>query len=141
MRHRGFTLIELSASLVMLLITLGLFVQLVAATSESRLTQRLRAVAGEELRNVFEQLDPAAAPGEETRLGESIANVLPDGRLALERISCRIDADGRLAPAENGTITAVRATISWDAGAKRPRPELSLVRIVFPNEKKEEPAP
>lgn len=144
MKHRGFTIIELSAALVMLFVALCLFAQLVAATSESRTTQRMRTIAGEELRNVFERIGPElAADGtiDETELAElaaPIANSLPDGRLNWERIPCRIDADGRLAPAEGGTITAVRVSVSWDNGAKRPRPELAFVRLLFPNEKPEE---
>ncbi|HBT76539.1 MAG TPA: hypothetical protein DEB39_06345 [Planctomycetaceae bacterium] len=159
MKRHGYTILELCVSVSTISVLIALFAMLAASTTEGRLTQRLRAVALEELRNVFERID-SNDPGslDEAELGAPLREALPDGRLTLERIPCRIDENGRIAPladlpangqdekdgqdeqdgqdgrAETKNLLALRVTVSWDNGTGNIRPELSLVRLVFPKQ-------
>ena len=124
MKKSAFTLIEVSAAIVLLAACTVCFAQLVALVTSERASERSRQTAVDLLQNVLERL--AATETEKLVSGdfdkmpfESLINrSLPDGKIAFE--SKTIENDIVL-----GTVT-----VSWNDGATRPRREIVMFRLL-----------
>jgi len=119
----AFTLIEVSAALLLVTVCAVAFAQLVALAASERTIERTRRMAVDQLQNVMEYLaatEPAkiiAGDFDRTPFDSLIERSLPDGKIVFETKT--IENDNVI-----GTIT-----VSWSDGEKRPRKEVSMFRL------------
>lgn len=124
MKKTGFTLIEVSAAIVLLAVSMLLFMQLVALTTSERAAERTRRTAVDQLQNVLERL--AVLPTEQLVAGELdktaaeslIERSLPDGKIVFE--TKKMDSDD----------IVFTVTVSWSDGEKRPRKKAAMFRVL-----------
>ena len=122
MKRRAFTLIEVSAATVLLLVCAVSLAQLVALAASERTAERTRRTAVDQLHNVMEYL--AATEPEKIITGDFdktpfdslIERSLPDGQITFETKTI-----------ENNVLWTI--TVSWSDGEKRPRKAVSMFRI------------
>jgi len=131
MKKHGFTLIEVSAAIVLLAACAVAFAYLVALTASERVAERTRQTAVDQMQNVLERL--AIVPPEKLVAGDFdksaaeslIERSLPDGKIVFN--------------AENvdpgGIVFSV--VVSWCDGEKRPRREVAMFRLLILEEPKE----
>jgi len=124
MKKSAFTLIEVSAAIVLLAACTVCFAQLVALVTSERTSERTRRTAADQLHNVLERL--AAMETEKLISGDFdktpfeslIQRSLPDGEITFESKTI-----------ENDTALGI-ATVSWNDGAKRPRRKIAMFRLL-----------
>ena len=125
MKQSAFTLIEVSAAIVLLAACTVCFAQLVALTTSERTSERTRQMAVDQLQNVLERLVTTeteqliSGDFDKTLFESLIKNSLPDGRITFE--SKTID---------NATAMGTIA-VSWNDGAKRPRRKIVMFRLLY----------
>ena len=121
MKKHGFTFIEVSAAIAVLAVCAVSFAGLVAMTTSERIAERTRQTAVDQMQNVFEYLtEPekiAAGDFDKTSFESLIERSLPDGNIAFET---------KTVPPDYMTLTM---TVSWNAGAKRPRQTAAMFRL------------
>jgi len=123
MKKSAFTLVEVSAAIVVLLICAVSLAQLVALAASERISERTRRTAIDQLQNVMEYL--AATEPEKLIAGnfdkapfESlIKRSLPDGKITFETKTVE----------NNNAIWTI--TVSWSNGEKRPRKSVTMFRL------------
>ncbi len=132
--HRGFTVMELLAAMVIVGVCIAAFGQLYSMSLRQRQIDRTRQLATEQLQNVFEMLAPfdveqwAAGQVDVSRQEEMIARTLPDGKL---EITCEPHG-------EMPDLWLLKGTARWSVGENLPPRSVSLVRLIAA---KSEPQP
>ena len=125
MRKRAFTLIEVSAAIVLLAMCAVCFAQLVALTTAERAGERTRRMAVDLLQNVMESLaatepDIIAAGGfDKTSFESLIERALPGGKILFDAKTM-----------ENGNVLGT-ITVSWGDGEKQPQKKVSMFRLYY----------
>lgn len=102
-RRRGFSLVEATIAVVLLLIAMTMAVRAVAWVATERRSADRRATALREANNLLERL--AAGIDDEPWLSPEAADALPSGTIAVDREPEPIDGDG---PALVRIIVTVR---------------------------------
>jgi len=115
MRKRAFTLIEVSAAIVLLAVCAVCFAQLYALVTAERANARTRQTAVDLLLNVMERFD--TDDFDKTPFESLIERSLPDGKIEFEAKTV-----------ENNNVIAT-VTISWNASDKQPRRKVSMFRL------------
>lgn len=124
-QNSGFTIFELVAAIFMVTVCMVAFAQLVFSTSEYRRARQTTQSAQDQLLNMLEMLDreePEKLKNldfDKQPFETLLAHSLPDGTVAFSVKPFSEDSD------------LLEVTVSWDAGEKRPRRELTLVKWVF----------
>jgi prepilin-type N-terminal cleavage/methylation domain-containing protein len=124
MKRDGFTLVEISAAVVVLAVCAILFAQLVALTTSVRHAERLRQTAIDQTQNILERL--ATVPPEKlatldfdkTSAESLIERSLPDGNIAFATTEMEPDR------------VLFTVTVSWSNGDKKPRIEITMFRLL-----------
>ena len=124
MKRDGFTLVEISAAIVLLAACGVAFAYLVALTASERTAERTRHTAVDQMQNVLERL--ALVPAEQLLAGDFdksaaeslIERSLPDGKIIFATQA--IEPDSIL----------FTVTVSWSDGEKRPRREVAMFRLL-----------
>lgn len=133
----GFTIIEISATVILLLCCLVVFSQLAVFVSMQRGMARNRQAALDQLTNVVEQL--AEVPDESllkqdfdsTRFQELTERILPEGKIEFSLQPDSLQPDSSHTDSNTSVQTKVfRITISWSEGSNRPRAEMSIHRFL-----------
>jgi len=123
MKRTAFTLIEVSAAIVLLMVCMVSLAHIVALAASERIAERTRRTAVDQLQNVMERLaaaEPktlAAGEFDKTPLESLIERSIPDGKIVFETKTV-----------ENNVIWTV--TVSWSDGEKRPRKEVAMFRVL-----------
>jgi prepilin-type N-terminal cleavage/methylation domain-containing protein len=123
MKKNAFTLVEVSAAIVLLAVCMVSFAQLVALTTSERTAERARQTAFDQLQNVREYLaatEPAkliAGDFDKTPFEALIERSLPEGKIVFETVTI-----------ENDNVVWI-VTVSWSDGEKRPRREAAMFRV------------
>ena len=122
MKKSAFTLIEVSAALLLLAVCAVSFAQLVALAASERISERTRRTAVDQLQNVMEYLadrEPEkliAGDFDTTPFDLLIERSLPDGKIVFETKTI-----------ENNVIGTI--TVSWSDGETRPRKKVAMFRL------------
>ena len=123
MKRRAFTLIEVSAATVLLLVCAVSLAQLVALAASERIADRSRRTAIDQLQNVMEFI-AASEPKEfvvddfdKTPFDALIERSLPGGTIMFETKTME----------NNNVLWTI--TVSWSDGEKRPRKTVSMFRL------------
>ena len=121
---KGFTLVEVSATIALLAVCALVFTQLVALTVSERTVERTRRTAVDQMLNVMELLavvDPerlAAGNFDKTPYETLIERSVPDGKIVFDTKTI-----------ESGNVVFT-ITVSWSDGEKRPRKEVAMFRFL-----------
>ena len=131
MKRPGFTLVEMSAAMMVLAMCFIAFAYLVALAASERTYVRTRQTAVDQMQNVLERL--AIVPPEKLVAGDFdktaaeslVERSLPDGKIVF---------DAKKFESNNVVFTV---TISWYDGEKRPRRDVAMFRLLTLEEPKE----
>jgi len=121
--NKGFTLIEVSAAVVLLAVCAVSLAQLVALTASERVAERTYRTATDQLQNVLERLaamEPeklAAGDFDKTPFEALIERSLPEGKIVFETKAFK----------PGSMILSV--TVSWSDGEQRPRKKVAMFRL------------
>ena len=122
-RRRGFTLLEISAAGILLVVMLTICLQFFRATAAQRRAIQDRRTAIREADNVMERV--CARPWQEltpegvasVQLSEEVQQVLPGGQLEIEVTQLNDEPDGK----------RVTVLLHWPAGSNQPDRSVRLV--------------
>jgi len=124
MKKSAFTLIEVSAAVVLLAVCAVCFAQLVALATSERTSERSQRTVADQLQNVLEHLAETETEKlitgdfSKTPFESLIERSLPDGRIIFETKTI-----------ENETVLWT-VTVSWDDGTRRPRKKVAMFRLL-----------
>ena len=123
MKRSAFTLIEVSAATVLLLVCAVSLAQVVALAASERTAERTRRTAVDQLQNVMEFLAATesekiiAGDFDKTPFDSLIERSLPDSQIMFETKTIE----------NNNVLWTI--TVSWSDGEKRPRKTISMFRL------------
>jgi hypothetical protein len=124
MKKSAFTLVEVSAAIVLLTVCMVTFAQLVVLTTSERASERTRRTAVDQLQNIMECLaatEPAklvAGDFDKAPFELLIARSLPEGKIVFNTMTVENDH----------VIWTI--TVSWSGGEKRPKNEVAMFRLL-----------
>lgn len=142
---RGFTALEMTAAIFMLLIALAAFVQIAFVSYDQQRLTQAQAIAHEQLQSVLEtvpasftlqelgvteNLDVAElAKNLETRflteeVKQTLARTLPEARVDFETFP--LEGETQINP--SGFV--LKAVFTWNEGVKRPHAKMTFVRLI-----------
>ena len=125
MKRHGFTIVEISAALAVLAVCALLFAQLATLIASERLRERTQQMAVDQLQNIMERFAAADFDSGAFDRGAAeslIERALPEGTTVFDTKT--LDTD---------TIIFT-VTVSWSDGEKRSRREISMFRLLTPEE-------
>jgi prepilin-type N-terminal cleavage/methylation domain-containing protein len=121
MKKSAFTLIEVSAAIVLLAVCMVSFSQLVALATSERTAERIRRTAVDQLQNVMERLAATeskkiiAGDFDKVPIESLIERSLPDGKIVFETKT-----------KDDNNIWIV--TVSWNGSEDQPRKKVAMFR-------------
>jgi Tfp pilus assembly protein PilV len=128
MKRTAFTLVEVTAAMVLLMVCMVSLAHIVAMAASERIAERTRRTAVDQLQNVMERLsiiEPkqlAAGEFDKTPFESLIERSIPDGNIAFETKAMDTNNDG-------GNVIWI-VTVSWNDSERRPRKEVAMFRLL-----------